>query len=73
MDPGSEDVRVAGNIEKYVNHPSTIGRLVFSLLYITTGYENKEICYMTTDTEETYDNEQIQSDGIDSTSTGNRT
>ena len=69
MDPDSEDVRVAGNIEKYANHPAQLEDWCLAD-YISQLDMRTKNCVMAIDAEETYDNEQIQSDSNDSTSQG---
>ena len=69
MDPDSEDVRVAGNIEKYANHPAQLEDWCFTEYISQLDMRTKKFV-TAIDTEETYDNKQIQSDDNDSASKG---
>ena len=69
MDPDSEVVRVAGNIEKYANHPAQLEDWCLADYISQLDMRTKKFV-MAIDAEETYDNKQIQSDGNDSTSQG---
>ena len=69
MDPDSEDVRVAGNIEKYANRPAQLEDWCLADYVSQLDMRTKKFV-MAIDAEETYDNEQIQSDSNDSTSQG---
>ena len=69
MDPYSEDVRVAGHTEKYANHPAQLEDWCLAYYISQLDMRTKKFV-MAIDAEETYDNEQIQSDSNDSASQG---
>ena len=59
MNPDSEDIRVAGKIEKYANHPAQLEDWCLADYISQLDVRTK-----------VFDNEQIQSDGNDSASQG---
>ena len=69
MDPDSEDVRVAGNHEKYANYPAQMEDWCLADYISQVDMRTKKFV-TPIDTVETYENEQIQSDGNDSASQG---